>query len=90
MRHRFGQGVPSPLARGYLSPGSKLLLGNLACQALGYRGGMPLWGFVFCLAAAIVFAVDFALTKAVVALGLCLLAVGIILTYATSTAPVHF
>ena len=51
---------------------------------------MALWGFIFVLAAAIVFLVDFIMTKALIALGLTLLAVGIIFTFATSTSPVHF
>jgi hypothetical protein len=51
---------------------------------------MPLWGFIFALAAAIVFVVAFVQTKSIVALGLALLAVGFIFTFATTTSPVHF
>lgn len=51
---------------------------------------MSLWGFIFVLAAAIVFLVDFVMTRAIVALGLALLAAGVIFTFATSTSPVHF
>jgi hypothetical protein len=51
---------------------------------------MPVWGFIFALAAAIVFAVAFIQSKSLVALGLCLLAVGFILTYTTTSGLVHF
>jgi hypothetical protein len=51
---------------------------------------MALWGFIFVLAAAIAFAIDFAITKSVVALGLALFAAGFIFTFATSTSPIHF
>jgi hypothetical protein len=51
---------------------------------------MPLWGFIFVLAATIVFVVDFVMAKRLVVLGLALLAAGIIFTFATSSSPVHF
>jgi hypothetical protein len=50
---------------------------------------VPIWGFIFVLAAAIVFGVAAWITKSLVALGLCLLAVGIILWAAGAGAPVH-
>ncbi|HEV3370890.1 MAG TPA: hypothetical protein VG074_15090 [Acidimicrobiales bacterium] len=51
---------------------------------------MPVWGFIFALAAAIVFLVAFIQAKSLVAFGLCLLSVGFILTYATTAGLVHF
>jgi hypothetical protein len=51
---------------------------------------MPIWGFIFVLAAAIVFLVAAWLSKSLVALGLTLLSVGIIFVYATTSSPVHF
>jgi hypothetical protein len=51
---------------------------------------MPIWAFIFVLAAAITFVVAFIQTKRIVALGLALFAVGFIFTFATSTSPVHF
>jgi hypothetical protein len=51
---------------------------------------MPIWGFVFALAAAIVFLIEAWLHRSLIAAGLCLLAVGFIFTFATSSSPVHF
>jgi hypothetical protein len=51
---------------------------------------VPVWGFVFVLAAAIVFAMGFIAARTGAPLGWCLLSIGIILTFATTTSPVHF
>jgi hypothetical protein len=51
---------------------------------------VPIWGFIFVLAAAIAFAVVAVYSKALLAAALCLLSVGLIFTFATSTSPVHF
>jgi len=51
---------------------------------------MAVWGFIFVLVAAVLFGAAAWLTKSLVALGLCVLAVGIIFTFATTSNPVHF
>ena len=49
---------------------------------------MPIWGFIFVLAAAIVFAVAGLLIKSLPMVGF--LSVGLIFTFATTSSPVHF
>jgi hypothetical protein len=54
---------------------------------------MSIWGFIFVLVAAIVFLIYAWLTPGiskVAGLGLALLSIGIIFTFATTSNPVHF
>lgn len=53
---------------------------------------MPIWGFIFILVAAIIFFVDAGLRRfrTLISLGLAILCVGLIFTYATSSNPIHF
>jgi branched-subunit amino acid transport protein len=51
---------------------------------------VPIWAFVFALAAAIVAFIAAWLTKSLLALALGLLAVAFIFEYATTSSAVHF
>jgi len=50
---------------------------------------VPIWGFIFALAALIVFLVEFVRTRSLMAAGFAALALGFILTFATTADPVH-
>lgn len=55
---------------------------------------MPVWGFIFVLFGAVLFAVASLIIPAIwnrlIALGLSVLAIGIIFTFATTGSSVHF
>lgn len=51
---------------------------------------MPVWAFIFVLAAAIIFAVDAWILRKLISVGLCLFALAFMFLYTTTGSLVHF